>query len=175
MREGSTIETARLVLREPAFEDAEPVYALWTDPVVVRYITGEPLERRRTWMNLLAYAGHWGVLGYGGWSVIEKSSGAFVGQVGLQRFSRGIDASREHLPEAGWVIASAAHGKGFGFEAMSAALAWADVNIDAEKTVAIINPVNIASLALAHKIGYRDVETVTYLDHPVVLLERERR
>jgi RimJ/RimL family protein N-acetyltransferase len=174
MREGSTIETARLVLREPALEDAEPVYALWTDPVVVRYITGEPLERRRTWMNLLAYAGHWGVLGYGGWSVIEKSTGAFVGQVGLQRFSRGIDASREDLPEAGWVIASQAHGKGYGTEAMLAALAWADANIDAPKTVAIVNPDNDPSLRLAHKLGYHDVAIVTYLDHPVVLLERDR-
>jgi len=88
-----TIETERLILRKAHAGDVDAVCALWADPAVTRYISGNPLARRQAWMGMLHILGHWELYGYGGWHVEEKSSGAFVGQVGFQQFVRDIDAN----------------------------------------------------------------------------------
>jgi RimJ/RimL family protein N-acetyltransferase len=169
-----TIETERLVLRESHAGDVDAVCALWADPAVTRHISGDPLTRRQAWTGMLQFTGHWAVYGYGGWTVEEKSSGAFVGQVGLQQFVRGIDATREHLPEGGWVLAPAMHGRGYAGEAVAAMMDWADANIDAPHTVAIVHPENTASLRVATRCGYREVERTDYATKPIVLFERVR-
>jgi RimJ/RimL family protein N-acetyltransferase len=169
-----TIETERLILRKSPAGDVEAVCALWADPVVTRYISGDPLARRQAWTGMLHILGHWDLYGYGGWHVEEKSSGAFVGQVGFQQFVRGIDASREHLPEGGWVLAPAMHGRGYAGEAVAAMMDWADANIDAPHTVAIVHPENAASLRVAARCGYREVDRTDDATKPIVLFERVR-
>jgi RimJ/RimL family protein N-acetyltransferase len=169
-----TIETERLILRAPGPGDVDAVCAMWGDAAVTRYISGDPLARRQAWTGMLFFVGHWDFYGYGGWVAEEKSSGAFVGQVGFQRFVRGIDAAREHLPEAGWALASAMQGRGYGGEAVTAMLSWADTHIDAPQTVAIVHPDNTASLRVASRLGYREVERAEYATKPVVVFERAR-
>jgi RimJ/RimL family protein N-acetyltransferase len=168
------IETARLLLRKPRLDDWDSVSAMWADPVVTRHITGSPLPRRQAWMNLLSQVGHWDLLGYGGWIVVEKSTGRFVGQVGFQLFIRGIDPALEPLPEAGWVLATEAHGQGYATEAVAAALAWADRSIEVPATVAIVNVGNAASRRVAGKVGFREVRYETYLESAIVLFRRPR-
>jgi len=169
-----TIETERLILRKAHARDVDAVCALWADPAVTRYISGDPLARRQAWMGMLHFLGHWDVYGYGGWHVEEKSSGAFIGQVGFQQFVRGIDATREHLPEAGWVLAPAMHGRGYAGEAVAAMIDWADASLDLPQTVAIVHPDNVASLRVAERSGYREVDRTDYATKPIVLFERVR-
>jgi RimJ/RimL family protein N-acetyltransferase len=168
------IETARLVLREPRHSDFDAVSAMWGDPNVTRYITAEPMARRQSWTFFTHLCGQWLLCGYGGWTVEQKHSGAFVGQVLFQQFLRDIDATREHLPEAGWALASAMHGRGYASEAVAAALAWADANIDVSHSVAIINPENAASLRVAERAGYRELRRTDLGGRPIILLERAR-
>jgi RimJ/RimL family protein N-acetyltransferase len=104
----------------------------------------------------------------------DKATDSPLGQVGFQRFVRGIDASREALPEAGWVLASGVHGRGFGREAVAAVLAWGDEHLDAARTVAIIDPENTPSLRVAAEFGYREIRRVDYLMNPIVVFERPR-
>jgi RimJ/RimL family protein N-acetyltransferase len=169
-----TIETARLILRKPHSDDVDNVCAMWADPAVTRYITHDPVTRRQSWMAFLYLVGHWDVYGYGGWVVEEKASGAFVGQVGFQKFVRDIDASRDRLPEAGWVLSPTMHGRGYGWEAVEATMAWADANLDAPSTVAIVNPENDASLRVARRAGYCELRHTTYATNPIILFERPR-
>ena len=168
------IETERLILRRPRPGDVEAVCALWADPVVTPYIGGHPLARRQAWTNLLAMAGHWDFYGYGGWILEERSGGAFVGQVGFQKFERGIDATRVDRPEAGWVLTPQAHGRGYATEAVAAILRWADDSLAAPSTVAIVDDRNAASIGVALKVGYREVERTRYLDSPIIVFERPR-
>lgn len=169
------IETERLVLSRPCLTDLEPVCAMWADPEVTRFITPQPMERRRSWMNLLFLVGHWELLGYGAWIAREKQTGAFVGQMGYQQFVRGIDPGREHLPEAGWVVTPAMWGKGYAAEAVNAFLAWGDRTLAAATTVAIVRDDNIPSLRLAEKVGYREITRAPYAGSQVVVFERVRR
>jgi RimJ/RimL family protein N-acetyltransferase len=61
-------------------------------------------------------------MGFGFWVVREKSTGRFVGEVGLANFRRDIEPSLGESKEAGWVLSPWAHGKGFATEAVRAAL-----------------------------------------------------
>ena len=166
-----TIETEHLVLRPHRAEDFDDLAAMWADPEVTRFIGGRPSTAEESWARLLRYGGLWALLGFGYWAVRERATGHFVGEVGFADFRRGLGF--DGAPEAGWILAPRAQGRGLAGEAVRAALAWADGRGWAS-TVCIIDPENASSLRLAEARGYREIRRLTYKDHPVILLERPR-
>jgi RimJ/RimL family protein N-acetyltransferase len=78
------------------------------------------------------------------------------------------------VPEAGWVLDPAVHGRGYASEVLTTALAWADAHFAKPRTVCLIHPENQASLRLAHKFGYREFARSSYQNEPIVQLARER-
>src|SRR4051794_10518480 len=93
--EYTTFETRRLIMRPHHPDDFAACAALWTEPRVVQYITGQPSTRSESWTRLLRYVGHWRVMGYGYWAVIDKSTGNYAGEVGFADFKREITPSIE--------------------------------------------------------------------------------
>lgn len=166
------VETARLTLRGHRPEDLGACAAMWADPEVTRHISGRPFSREEVWAKLLRYAGHWAWLGFGYWAVEEKASGRFVGDVGFADFKREIEPSLEGTPELGWVLAPWSHGRGYATEAARAALGWGDAKFGAARTVCIVAPEHRASLRVAEKCGYREVQRTTYKGEPTILLAR---
>jgi RimJ/RimL family protein N-acetyltransferase len=112
-------------------------------------------------------------MGFGYWVVSEKHSGAFLGEVGFGQYKRGIDSSFDANPEAGWMLTAAAQGKGYGTEAVQAALQWSDARWPQGETVCIISPANEASLALAAKCAFKEVRSDTYKGKPTLVLHRK--
>ena len=167
-----TLETERLVLRRHRPSDLDAMAAMWADAGVTRFIGGRPFTREECWARLLRYAGLWPTLGFGYWAIEDKAEGRFLGEAGFADFKRDMKPSIEGLPEAGWVLAPSAHGKGFATEAVSAMLSWADRNPTIEKTVCIIHPDHSVSLRVAAKLGFRDAARTSYNGNPIVLLER---
>ncbi len=163
------IETPRLVLRPHTFADFDDSFAIWSDPEVVRHITGKPSTRDEVWMRLLRYGGLWAILGYGFWLVRERDGGRLVGEVGLADFHRDIDWGTD--PECGWVLAPPAQGRGYATEAVAAALDWRDRYLPGTRTVCMIGPDNAASLRVADKCGFRFFRE-TEFHGPVHLFER---
>jgi RimJ/RimL family protein N-acetyltransferase len=166
------IETSRLLLRRHSVDDLPSSVALWSDPLVTRYITGRPFTREETWARVLRYIGHWEALGYGFWLVEEKATGEFVGELGFADFKREIDPPIAE-PEAGWAFLPRAHGRGYATEALSAALGWADRHFKDPRTVCLIHPENAPSFRVAEKCGFRECRRTTYRDHPAVILARD--
>ena len=150
-----TIETARLTLRGHVPADLADSAALWGDPAVTRYIGGRPSTEEEVWARLLRYVGHWSALGFGYWVVVERASGRFVGEVGLADFRRAIVPSFGGAPEAGWVLAPRAHGRGLATEAVRAALTWYEATFGPTRTVCMIDPDHAASLRVADRCGFR--------------------
>jgi RimJ/RimL family protein N-acetyltransferase len=169
------IETERLILDAHTIDDFEALAAMWADPEVVKFISGRPSSAQDSWMRLLRYGGTWPLLGYGYWAVREKSSGRFVGDLGFADFRRQIEPSIADLPEAGWVFAAWAHGRGFAGEALAAALAWLDANVTVARSVCLISPENEASVRLAERNGYGSPVTISFSGEPTLLLSRPRR
>lgn len=170
------LDTARLTLRGHAPADLADCVAMWADPRTTRHIGGRPFTEEEVWARVLRYAGLWALLGFGYWVVRERGSGRFVGEVGLADFRRAVTPPLD-APEAGWVLAAEAHGRGFATEAVAAALAWADAQsthprLAAGRTVCMIAPDNTASLRVAEKCGFAPAASATYGGQAALVLER---
>ena len=164
-----TLETARLRLRAHRPDDFAACRAIWSDPEVVRHIGGKPSTGEEAWRRLLTYAGLWSLLGFGYWAIEERASGQYIGDVGYAEFQRDIDPSLRGMLECGWVLARAAHGKGYASEAVSAIEAWRLANLPGCRAACIIAPGNVASIRVAEKAGLRLWCESTYHDQPTLI------
>jgi len=166
------LETGRLRLREKRLADFPAFCELWRDPNVTRYVCGKPRTQEESWAAFLRMCGHWAVMGYGYWVVEEKASGEVIGEVGFGDFKRDITPSIKGEPEAGWVLATSAHGKGFATEAARAAIAWGDAHFNGARMSCIIDPRHTASFTVAGKCGFTQTARTTYRGDDIVLLHR---
>lgn len=172
MNTAPTLHTARTILRAHTRADLEPMAAIRADPVAMRHF-GRTFTRDETWQRLLGIAGCWPLLGYGYWAVEDRESGTYLGLAGLADFGRGIPEI-EGIPEAGWVLGTAAHGRGIGTEVVLAIMDWADAHIDAPETCCIIDPDNAGSFRVAEKAGYARGPSVPFDGKQIVVLTRPR-
>lgn len=167
-----TLVTERLRLRGHILDDFPASFAMWQDPDVVRLISGRPSTEAEAWTRLLRYVGQWAILGYGYWVVEDIQTGRFLGEVGFGDFRRQIEPAFDCRPEAGWVFTRAAHGMGFGQEAVGAALAWLDEQPQFDQSYCIISPAHNASVKLAKKVGYVEAYLGKSMDAEVLVYER---
>jgi len=172
MGEIPILETARLRLRAHAPTDLEACAGMWGDPLVTKYIGGRPFTREEVWARLLRYAGHWQWLGYGFWLIEERSTGRFVGEVGLADFKRDIHPPLIAGPEAGWVLTARAQGKGYATEALTAATAWHEEKGGSPTITCVIHPQNAASIRVAKKCGFRAAQRAVYKGQPTAVFIR---
>ena len=128
--------------------------AITGDPAFMRFVGGV-YDRQENWSRIMRYIGHWDCFGFGLFAVEEKSTGRYVGNVGLARFERGLGPDFDPFPECGWMVAQWAEGQGYATEAMTAALAWYERNFGSGRQVCMIDLANEASLRLAEKLGFR--------------------
>jgi RimJ/RimL family protein N-acetyltransferase len=166
------IETERLILRGQTAQDFPAFAQMWADPVVTRFIGGVPLSEEESWAKFMRIAGHWALLGFGFWAIVDKASGKRIGEAGILDVKREIVPSFHGTPELGWGLLPAVHGKGYATEAVRAIISWAENRFGKVRMVCIIDPDNTASLRVAHAVGFREYARTTYKGDPTVLLER---
>jgi RimJ/RimL family protein N-acetyltransferase len=166
------IETNRLILRGHRLDDFSDCVAMWSDPIVTRFIGGKPFSEEETWARLLRYAGHWSLMGFGYWAIEEKDTHSFVGELGFADFKRDIEPSIKGMPELGWALISRVHGKGYATEAVRAVVAWGEQHFGSARTVCIIRPENVASIRVAEKCGYRELQRTAYKGHATIIFAR---
>nr|WP_319947197.1 GNAT family N-acetyltransferase [uncultured Shimia sp.] len=150
-----TLETQRLILRAPceADFDAEAAFYASDDSKFV----GGPKRPDETWRLLACLIGHWAMRGYGFWALQDKTTGAYVGRVGLWNPLGWPE------PEIGWTLMPQAIGKGFATEAAIAARDYAYGTLGWQTVISLIDEENTASKAVAERLGAK-FET-TY-EHP---------
>jgi RimJ/RimL family protein N-acetyltransferase len=167
------LETERLYLRAHRPDDFDACAAMWADPVVTRHFGGKPFPREEVWSRLLRYVGHWSWLRFGFWAIEEKATGTFIGELGFADFRRDIEPALGDLPEVGWILASAAHGRGYATEGVCAALAWGETRFGPIRTTCLIRPANLPSLRVAEKCGFREIHRTTYKGEPMLIFARD--
>jgi len=140
------IETDRLILRVPALADLDEWSAMMQDEETAKFIGGA-VPREVSWRALMTLIGSWHALGFAMFSVIEKSSGRWVGRLGPWQ--------PEGWPgtEIGWAIARDCWGKGYATEGAIAATDWAFDTLGWTEMIHSIAPENVASQAVAMKLG----------------------
>jgi RimJ/RimL family protein N-acetyltransferase len=167
-----TLVTPRLILRAHTREDYPALHAVWSDPIVTKFIGGRPSTAQDSWFRLMRYLGHWPMMGYGYFAACDKVTGAYMGDVGIANHKRGLHPDFDDAPETGWVLSPAAFGKGYATEAMSAVLDWFEVTHGKGRTVCMIETPHAASQNVARKLGYQVFAEVKIGDDPITLLNR---
>ena len=165
------IETERLILRQPIAEDFEPTAAMFSDPNVVAHIGGA-ISRSEAWSRFLRDYGHWALEGFGQFSIIEKSSGSYIGKTGFAKFERDLGLHANTAVETSWTLGSHFHGKGFAKEAAQAAHEWFDANRQGP-TACLIAQANAPSIKLATMLGYVNVDRIEQPAHFTLVFKRE--
>jgi RimJ/RimL family protein N-acetyltransferase len=140
------IETPRLILRLPHLMDLEPWAAMMADEQTAKFIGGVT-PREVVWRALMTMIGSWHAMGFGMFSVIEKSSGRWIGRLGPWQ-PDGWPGT-----EVGWAIVRDSWGKGYAPEGATAATDWAFDNLGWTDVIHSIAPDNIASQQVARKLG----------------------
>jgi RimJ/RimL family protein N-acetyltransferase len=166
-----SVESERLLLRGHRIEDSSACAAMWADPAVTRFIGGKPSTEQQSWARMLNYAGLWSLLGFGYWAVEEKATGRYIGELGFADFKRELQPPLG-MPELGWALVPAAHGRGLATEGLRAALEWGDALFQGGRTACIISPENLQSIRVAEKCGYRESRRTTYKDEPTIVFVR---
>lgn len=143
---GPVLHTARLILRPPLMEDFERWADFQADPETTRFIGG-PQPPAQVWRAMMSVAGAWALSGVGFFSVIEKSSGQWIGRIGPW-CPHGWPGR-----EVGWSLHRDATGKGYAFEAAVASLDYAFEVLGWDDVIHAIDPENVASQRLARRLG----------------------
>lgn len=174
MKKIPELQTGRLVLRGMTKADFSAFAAIWQEPEVVRFIGGKPRSEAESWASFLRIAGSWAIEGFGQWAITRKADGGFLGQVGFFNAMRGIGADFDAAPEAGWVVSTAAHGQGYGLEAVTAAHDWFDAQRFGGRSHAMIEIGHAASFAVAERLGYLPLRETEDEGDRVMLMVRQR-
>jgi [ribosomal protein S5]-alanine N-acetyltransferase len=141
--------TARLQLRPFTAADHDAIHAVYSDPEVMRYVGhGAHRGMAETVRALRVYADILAAHGYSFLAVVERESGALVGDAGLNPLGgRGPDV------ELGYTVARAAWGKGYATEAARALVEHAFSALGVPRVVAQVEPANAASRHVLEKLG----------------------
>lgn len=154
------ITTDRLLLR-PTKETDRPGYIeLFCTDAARRYLGG-PLDRVEVEASMPATPGH-----RPGVFAVESAS-EFIGVVTLDRRgpeSPGHVRESANEVEIGYMFLPASWGHGYATEAVAAVLVWAETHLPSEPIVLCTQAAHEASVRLAARLGFREVERFVEYD-----------
>jgi [ribosomal protein S5]-alanine N-acetyltransferase len=154
------VETERLRLRFWMRGDAGAIFALASDPEVMRHVgDGRPwacVERAREWLGWMAdcYRQH----GYGRWAVVEREGTRVVGSCGFWPLAETGEV------DFGYLFARDCWGRGYATESARAALDHGFGPLGFDRVVARTTPDNAASRRVLEKLGFEYGGLRTYGD-----------
>lgn len=146
---GPVLETERLILRPIQMEDFPRWAEFMADPEAARFIGGVQ-GPSAAWRGFMTMAGAWSMTGVAMFSLVEKSSGLWMGRIGPW-FPLGWPGT-----EVGWGLHPDAQGKGLALEAAIATMDYAFDVLGWDEVIHTIDPDNVPSQRLAERVGARN-------------------
>jgi [ribosomal protein S5]-alanine N-acetyltransferase len=145
-----TVHTARLLLRPFTPADTDAIYALQSNPRVLRYWDSPPWKERARADRFIAVCRQMEKEGTGARLAIERATdGAFIGWCGLIQWNPDYRSA-----SMGYCLDEAAWGHGFATEAAGALLHWAFDTLDLNRVQAETDTRNTASSRVLEKLGF---------------------
>ncbi|MFF2953766.1 GNAT family N-acetyltransferase [Kitasatospora sp. NPDC057965] len=145
------IRTERLVLREPEARDRAAFVELLASPEVNAYL-GAPRQREELERELPEVPERWPG------SFVVELDGAMIGHVLLRRATGHRRPAAAGKLDLGYLFLPRAWGSGYAAEACAAALDWLAGVLPGEPVVLTTQRANAASMRLAEKLGFTEVE-----------------
>jgi RimJ/RimL family protein N-acetyltransferase len=145
------LQTPRLTLRPLAESDVADVFAVFSDPEVMRYWDGTLMTSLQDAMRYIDHIHH----GFRRhelfqWGVADSTTNAIVGTCTLTHFS-----PLHQRSEIGFAILKNRWGQGLGSEAVRAVVAFAFETLNLHRIEADVDPRNDRSLRLLERLGFR--------------------
>ena len=156
-----SLSTARLVLRPWRDEDSDAFAAMFGDARVMEFLM--PADRPAIDAIIARVRKHFDDHGFGWWAAELKSTGAFIGFVGLSHVP--FQAHFTPAVEVGWRLASAHWGNGYATEGALAALEAGFTKLGLTEIVSFTVPANARSRRVMERIGMTR-EAADDFDHP---------
>ncbi len=140
-----TLQTERITLRPMRDGDFPAYAALMASPRAG--FMGGPFERRAAWGLFCHDVACWTLFGHGALMLERRDTGETVGQVGIN--------AGPLFPETelGWMLYDGQEGLGYATEGASALRDWAWATLPVESLVSYADPGNVASHAVARRLG----------------------
>ena len=145
-----TLHTARLRLRPFTEADTDAIFALQSNPRVLRYWDAPPWRDRARADRFIAACRQMEQEGSGARLAIERAAdGQFIGWCSLARWNPDYRSAA-----IGYCLDDAAWGSGFATEAIAALLQWAFDTLDLNRVQAETDTRNTASGRVLEKLGF---------------------
>jgi RimJ/RimL family protein N-acetyltransferase len=145
-----SLHTARLRLRPVTNADADALFALHSDPLVLRYWDAPPWSERERAERFIAAGRQMAAAGTGARLAVDRvSDGAFIGWCALSRWNPGYRTA-----SMGYCFDDAVWGQGYATEAAGALLGWAFDTLDLNRVQAETDTRNVASARVLEKLGF---------------------
>lgn len=159
--EAATLRTGRLVLLPLGPADLDETAALYSDDEVMRHVAGGTRDRASTAESLKAAADCWRNKGWGPWAIRDATTGAFLGEGGLQPTSHHGETEGTIEADFGYTLCRRSWGKGYAAEAGEVMLADAWRRYDGSVIHAVVTPDNTESQKVLRKLGFSRTGTIT--------------
>lgn len=144
------IETERLLLRRLDENDAEEVFAMRSNPEIMKYIPRPLAKTKEDALEHIATIEGKIVDNTGiNWGITIKGNPKIIGIIGHYRIS-----PENHRAEIGYMSLPEHNGKGYITEAIKAVVAYGFEQMNLHSIEAIIDPGNIASERVLQKNGF---------------------
>lgn len=141
------MKSERLYLREFLQNDAENLYFLNADPVVLKYTGDKPLDNVSDAEHFIANYDNYIKDGFGRWAVVLGDN-TFIGWCGLKKHESGIVDLGFRLSQKHW-------GNGYATEAAMLCIEYAFNEIKLKRLIGRTDKRNIASIRVLEKCGFR--------------------
>lgn len=174
MSENILMETERLLLRTWQDKDVDPFAEMCADPVVMRYFP-DVMTREKCEHLIVRCIEKQEQDGFSMAPVEVRSTGEFLGFVGLNTPTYAAPLPFDPCVEIGWRLKQSSWGKGYASEAASAWLRFGFETIGLDEIVAFTIPANEPSQKVMRRIGMQRDRDGDFLhpslpdDHPVAL------
>lgn len=154
MTENILMETERLFLRTWQDKDVDPFAEMCADPAVMRYFP-DVMTREKTEQLISRCIEKQETDGFSMAPVEVKSTGEFLGFVGLNIPTYAAPLPFEPCVEIGWRLKQSSWGKGYASEAANAWIRFGFETIGLDEIVAFTIPANEPSQRVMQRIGMR--------------------
>lgn len=148
----ATIRASRISLRAMSECDVDCIYAIFSDPEVMRYWTIAPLRDRSDALRVLAesrvaFRRRESI----DWGIVRQDNDILIGTVTL--FAIDLNHLRA---EIGFALARAYWRNGYMREALHAAIAYAFGELHLRRIEADVDPRNLACVQLLRRLGFQN-------------------
>jgi len=141
----------RTRLRGPGAADADALFALFSDPRVMRYWSRPPMVARAEAVGFVEEClANFEARTHLGWVITARDDDEAIGTCTLFHFD-----ARNRRAEIGYALRADHWGRGLARDAVARAIDWGIAHLGLHRFEADIDPENDASRRLLHALGFR--------------------